>query len=190
MYGIFGEGEHDFETLRRIVWKLKGADHRSLPIRGRGFRGCGNLLNSCSRAMTLLYEAGCRRFIVCHDADNQPPDEVRRKVLEGVIKPAGLGPDAVPFVAVPVQMIEAWILADVESADKLFQSWKPGKVKRPPESFDDPKNELVRMSRQGRSRPLYNPTEHNSLMVEHLRLDRVAKRCPSFKRLQDFVLKN
>lgn len=186
MYGIFGEDQTDFLTLKEIVWELKKKDY-SLPIRGQGFGGCGNLLKSCSRSMKLLYEVGCRRFIICVDADGRKPDDMRREVDAFVIKPAGLGADAVRFVAVPVQMVEAWILADLESAHKMFTSWRPDEVKSP-ESYPDPKHELEKRSRQGLERPRYIYTRHNPEIVKHLDLDRVAKKCPSFRRLRDFVL--
>lgn len=185
MYGIFGEDETDFLTLRAIVRKLK--NDQTIPIRGGGFRGCGRLLKSCSIPLGLLYEAGCRQFIICHDADCNDPRDVRRKVEEQVIKPAALGLDALHFVAVPVQMIEAWILADVESAGKMFKSWRPGEVKNP-ESYPDPKHELETLSRQGLNRSRYVYTEHNPRIITYLDLDRVARKCPSFRPLRDFVL--
>ena len=53
-------------------------------------------------------------------------EAVRVEVEDRVIRPAGLGTESRHFVAVPVQMIEAWILADIESAGKMFKSWRPG----------------------------------------------------------------
>ena len=41
---------------------------------------------------------------------------------------------------------------------------------------------------QGVSRPRYDHKEHNPQIIKHLDLDRVARRCASFKRLRDFVL--
>lgn len=187
MYGIFGENRSDFETLKEIVRKLKGGD-RSLPIRGEGFGGSGNLLKAGSRALRLYYESGFRRFIICTDADGRDPEEVRRDVENRVVKPAGLGADALPFVAVPVQMIEAWILADIESAAKMFKSWRPGEV-RNPDAIPNPKHELKRLSQQGLNQPRYDRTEYNPKIIAHLDLDRVAKKCPSFKCLHDFVLR-
>jgi hypothetical protein len=188
MYGIFGEDQTDVDTLKEIVWKLKGED-RSLTIRGQGFRGCGNLLKSCSGPLRQLYDKGFRRFIICVDADGREPEAVRQEVENRVIKPAGLGDDALRFIAVPVQMIEAWILADIESATKIFKTWKPAEVKSP-ESIHDPKHELEKLSRQGVSRPRYIYTKHNPQIIEHLDLDRIAKKCSSFKQLQEFVLRS
>jgi hypothetical protein len=185
MYGIFGEGWPDFDTLKAIVRKLK--NDPGLAIRGRGFDGCDKLLKECSDEMKELYEVGCRRFIICHDADGGDPQAVRRKVEERVIKPASLGSDALHFVAVPVQMIEASILADIESASKLFTSWRPKEVKNP-ESIPKPKEFLEKASRHENSRPRYLHTRDNPRIVKYLDLERVAQKCPSFRPLREFVL--
>jgi hypothetical protein len=187
MYGIFGEDRSDFETLKAIVRKLK-ADN-SLRIQGEGFGGGGNLINGCWLPLKLLHKKGFRRFIVCHDADTRSPDEVRREIEDRVIKPASLGPDAVHFIAVPVRAIEAWILADVESASRMFTSWKPAEVKNP-ESLARPKEELIARSRDANFKPRYKHRTDNPKIIEHLNLDRVAQKCPSFRLLRQFVLKN
>jgi hypothetical protein len=187
MYGIFGEDQSDFDTLKAIVRKLK-ADN-GIIVKGKGFDGGGNLVKGCWRPLKQLHVEGFRRFIVCHDADNREPDEVRRDITERVIKPAGLGPDAVHFIAVPVRAIEAWILADIESASQKFRSWKPAEV-RNPESLTKPKETLVAMSREGKSNPRYNHVTDNPKMIEYLNLARIADKCKSFRLLQDFVLKS
>jgi hypothetical protein len=187
MYGIFGEDRSDFETLKEIVWKLK-AD-KSLKIKGMGFGGCGNLIKACWKPLKLLHSQGFQRFIVCHDADDRNPDEVRRLIDERVIKPAGLGPDSDHIIAVPVRAIEAWILADVEAVSQLFKSWTPKEVSNP-ESLAHPKEKLITMSREGKSNARYKHRVDNPRIIEHLNLDRVAQKCPSFRLLRQFVLKN
>jgi hypothetical protein len=186
-YGILGEDDSDVDTLKAIVRKLK--NDNGLKIKGEGFGGCSRLIKNGSRLLALLHEQGVRRFIVCHDADDRKADEVRREIKERVIKPAGLGSDAVHCIAVPVRTIEAWILADVESVSQKFRSWKPIEVKNP-ELIAKPKDMLVTMSRLGKSSPRYDPVADNHKIITYLDLERVAKKCKSFRLLQQFVLSN
>lgn len=183
MYGIFGEDPSDYKTLREIVRKLTGDP--SLRVEGKGFGGCDKLLDACAERLKFLHGIGFRRFIICHDADGRKPDDVKAEVVERVIKTSGVETGC--FVAVPVQEIEAWILADIESATKLFTSWRPREVKSP-ESIPDPKELLEKMSRQENSRPRYFHVRDNPRIVAHLDWDRVAAKCRSFRELREFVL--
>lgn len=187
-FGILGEDESDFQTLREVIWCLR-AD-RSLTIRGGGLGGKGGLLNDGARALRLLLGRGFDRFVICQDADSDDPAAIaaiRRAIDERILRPAGAPPRS--CIVVPVQAIEAWILADLESLRAKFSSWRPAEVKSP-EKIAHPKEELVRLSRQGKANPRYIPPTHNPQVVRLLDLRRVADKCPSFRPLRDFVLES
>ncbi|GAC1470699.1 MAG: hypothetical protein NVSMB9_16060 [Isosphaeraceae bacterium] len=182
MLGIFAEDPSDFETLRTIVRKLK--KEPGLKVGGKGFRGCGNLLNSCAREIRALYSQGFRKFIICHDADGRNPEEIRQVVQKRVIKPSELGFDS--CILIPVQEIEAWILADLSAARNLFKGWNPRELSNP-EAIPKPKEKLETLSREGLSRPRYIHGIHNPRIAEHLDYERVKARCPSFRPLVEFL---
>jgi hypothetical protein len=186
MIAIFGEDESDFKTLKEIVWCLTG--NRSLSICGRGFGGKGNLLRDCARELEFHYRHGCKHFIICEDSDGDDPDRVRRDAESRIVKASGVAAERC-CVSVAVQEIEAWILADIESANQLFPSWRPREVKNP-EGIAQPSRELERRSREGKTRPRYLRALHNAQMIQYLDLQKVAKKCQSCRPLRDFVLRH
>ena len=186
VYGVLGEDKSDKETIEAIL-RLLLKDDPTLVVYGRGFKGKGNLLNDGARELKGLREIGCGKVVICLDADKEDPDELRERVEAEIVRPAGIAADC--CIAVPVRAIEAWIMADIGGALRLWKphaGWSPGEIKNP-ELLDNPKSELVRLSRQGRVRPRYDPPIHNPLIAAHLNTDRVAAKCPSFRHLRDFV---
>ena len=184
VYGVLGEDRSDKETIQAILRNLK--DDLNLVVHGRGFKGKGNLLNDGARELRSLRER-CGRFVICLDADEENPDELRKRVETLIVHPAGVPLDC--CIAVPVRAIEAWIMADIDGALRFWKphaDWCPGEIKSP-ERLDDPKSELVRLSRQGQVRPRYNPPIHNPQIAGYLNQDRVAAKCPSFRPVRDFV---
>jgi hypothetical protein len=87
---------------------------------------------------------------------------------------------------VPVQELEAWIIADEEAIRKVIPSLKIKAVQKP-ESIPNPKEWSVGKSIKGRSKPLYVPAIHNVRVAEHIRLEILEKKCPSFSLLRRFV---
>jgi hypothetical protein len=183
VYGILGEDNSDVATLKVLVRRL--ANDESLPIKGKGYDGAGEML--CKGAKQLnLFKAlhSCRRFIVCHDADGPDPDPKRVLVNEKIVKPSGITDDC--CILVPVQELEAWILADIECAVKIFPSWQPAPIQNP-EKIASPKEHLEKLSRDSKQRPRYSHAVHNEKMARHLDLDKVRNKCPAFSTLVQFV---
>ncbi len=163
MYGIFGENRSDYATLSNIVRRLTEQPRLSIP--GRGYEGAGDMLNKCWKDIKDLAAQGTQRFIVCHDADRKPTETVRDLVEARIIRKAGLRGRY--HIAVPVQAIEAWILADVESLSRMFTSWTPGAIGNP-ETYPDPKYHLEALSRiAGRNEKRYEHRKHNPLTIAH-----------------------
>jgi hypothetical protein len=134
--------------------------------------------------LRLLANLGCTRFIVCHDADGPDPIPYENRVKKEIVQPAGLEDDS--CVVIPVQELEAWILADIEAASSIFKSWHPKPIANP-ENQASPKEHLVRLSREGKGKPRYDPSTHNEQVAKYLNLKTVETKCPSFRRLVAFV---
>lgn len=187
MYCVLAEDESDFATLRVLLRRL--SNWSGLPVKGKGFSGSGHLLSRGAKFLGLFQQEGCQRFIICYDADRENVANRTKKIVDRIVQPAGLTEqDAERYVVIiPVQAIEAWILADCEHAiPKLFNGWAPAPVGRP-ETIDDPKVYLESLSRSGGSRPRYSHATHNEHAAKHLRLDVVWRKCPSFRPLVEFV---
>jgi glutathionylspermidine synthase len=182
LYGILAEDDSDIETLKVLIRQLAG--NEKLPIRGKGFNGCGELLKHGSKYLKSLAELKCNRFIVAHDADQQDVATTRQKLIERVIQPSGVKTSI--CLLVPTQTIEAWLLTDIEAVSKLFKSWNPKSVENP-ESISRPKEYLEKLSRLAGGRPRYSHATHNPQLAKHINLGKVSESCPSFRPLKQFV---
>ena len=184
MYGILGEDKSDVATLKAIVRRLAG--DASLPVKVKGYGGSGEMLRNGAKQIGFFKnDYGCTRFIVCHDADGPDPKPNRDLVQDRIIRPS-CAEATNCCILVPVQELEAWILADIECAITLFPAWKPNPISQP-ESIPSPKEYLEKLSRDHKQRPRYSHATHNEQMAKHLDLDKVARKCPAFRVLVDFV---
>ena len=194
-FAILGEDKSDASTLKVLVRRLlesapaKRAKEKKPAIKPKNYHGWSHLCRKGARDLRQLARAGCDRFIVCVDADGPDPAERRRHIQREVIAKAGLDSPACCLV-IPVQELEAWLLADIEQAGpKVILSWRPSAIKNP-ERQASPKEHLRRLSVDpGTRKARYNEVLHNERLAEHLRLDRVEAKCASFKPLVDFVRK-
>lgn len=184
-YGVLGEHRSDCEVIATVLRRL--ADRPSLPVRSRALGGKPGLLKDGAAALRTFRAQGCRRFVVCLDADLQDPASVREEARRKIVGPSGVREPT--CVVVPVRAIEAWFLADLGA---VAAKWSPAarssaKETRDPERVPDPKRTLIRMSRHGGLRPRYDPPIHNPEIAVRLNLALVLDRCPSFRPLAEFV---
>ena len=182
MYGILGEDLSDADTLKVLVRNIAADD--SLKIKTKGFDGSGNLLKRGAGILKLYESEGMTHFIVCHDADGTDPSENHDKVMDKVIQPSGISDNY--CVVIPVQELEAWILADIQAVTNIFKSWRPRAITNP-ESIQNPKEHMEKLSRTAKGRPRYAHATHNDRIAKYLDLAKVEKKCPSFKPFADFV---
>ncbi|QEH39172.1 hypothetical protein OJF2_77840 [Aquisphaera giovannonii] len=182
MFAVLAEDRSDVDSLVVLIKRIRGVENAT--ILKKGFSGCGELCRKAGSHVRDFAEKGATHFIVCHDSDGNPPAEVRKKVRESIAARTAVPEDC--CIVVPVQELEAWIIADEEAIKKAIPSLSIKPVARP-ETVPSPKEWLVDESRRGRSRPLYVPTIHNAKVAAHLDLKKVEKKCPSFSDLVAFV---
>jgi len=144
VFGVIAEDPTDIEILQVLIRRL--SNNFSLPIKGKGYGGCGEMLQKGAKQLLLFAELGCKRFIVCYDADGPDAKPRQQEAREKIIAPSKL-PLASCLPLVPAQEIEAWILADLDQAvPHVIPSWKPAPIPRP-ESIASPKEHLTQLSR-------------------------------------------
>src|SRR5262245_36577619 len=107
MFAILAEDDSDADALTHIVRRHYNND--SLPVKKKGYDGCGGLCSKGARDIRAWRVQGIKRFVVCHDADSNPPSDIREKVLKAVVRPSGAEQES--CITVPVQEIEAWLIA-------------------------------------------------------------------------------
>lgn len=185
MYGILGEDSSDVEALKCLVHRIAG--NSSITIKTRGYDGCGQLLRKGASQIQLFSRPpySFRKFIVCYDCDRANPKERHDDVVTQIVKPSAVA--GLFCVIVPVQELEAWILADIAAVENIFDGWSPKEILNP-EAVNDPKQHLEKLSRDSKQRPKYVHAVHNPRIAKFLNLDTVAKKCKSFHPLLDFIL--
>jgi hypothetical protein len=182
LYGVIGEDKSDVETLAVLIQRL--ADSVRVSIKKKGFCGSPQMLRKGSKQLRLFLELGCDRFVVCYDADRQNPRTRYQKVVDKVVKPSGLS--HLVCILIPVQELEAWILADVSAGSNIFNKWSVKEILNP-ETINSPKEYLEKLSKKG-SKPRYSHATHNQRIAKYLDLDKVQQKCPSFLPLVDLVV--
>lgn len=183
-YGVIGEDRSDVDALKHLIYKLSGPG--KLPIvRTKGFDGSGELRRRGRQQLELFARENCHRFVVCFDSDRASPAERLECIINDIIKPAGI--DKPCCALVPVQELEAWILADLPAVTQVIPTWVPTRTYASPENIVDPKEHLQRLSGMCRPRPLYSNRMHNPRIVQHLDLDIVYSKCASFRPLVHLV---
>jgi hypothetical protein len=181
VYGVLGEDPSDVEMVRVLIRRI--ADNKAVRVSIKGYEGCAQMLRKGATQLVLFRELGCKWFIVVYDADGPEWQPRYREVLDRIVKPSGVQAFA---IIIPVQEIEAWVLADVECASRIFTGWRPDSVPNP-ENITNPKEYLERLSRASDRRPRYAHATHNPRIAEYLDLAKVARKCISFAKLVQFV---
>jgi uncharacterized protein DUF4276 len=182
IFAVLAEDRSDTDSLVVLVKRISGSSNAT--VFSKGFSGCGELCRKAGIHIRSFADRGASHFIICHDADESDPREIKAKV-ETAIKNK-IPTDFEYCIVVPVQELEAWIIADEEAIRKAIPTFGLKAVSRP-ETINSPKEWLVKESRKGRSRPLYVPTIHNAKVAQHIDLDRLDEKCPSFRPLKEFV---
>lgn len=185
-YAVLGEDRSDVETLQVLIRRL--ANNPSLRVKIKGYDGCGGLLRKGARDLDEFSKQGCDRFIVAYDADRDDPHARRELARARVLAPASVAPEACCIV-VPVQELEAWLLADVSAVANIWPSWRPDPIANP-ERIEDPKEHLEKLSRDSQRRPRYSHKLNNPELAKHVDLTVLERKCPSFIVLSAFVRAN
>jgi hypothetical protein len=182
-YAALGEDRSDARTLAVFIRRL--AEDPSLHVKSEGYDGCAQLLRKGARVLDLLYAQGYERFVVAYDADRCAPEERYEEARRRILVPSRVSAAACCIV-VPVQEIEAWLLADVAAVAKRWPGWRTEEFHHP-ERVRDPKETLEKLSRDARQRPRYNHATDNEVVARDVDLGVIERKCPSFQALARFV---
>lgn len=179
---VLAEDDSDVETLTPIIRGIAGQP--GLPVKGKGYHGGPHLFRKAARDIRAFHSRGFGRFVICHDADGPDHLPIARRIEAEILAKAEV--QAEHCVAVPVQEIEAWLIADPDAINSVLPTFSfAGDAN--PEAIASPKEWLVRQSRNPRKKPLYVPRVFNPRVAERLSIDAVAARCPSFARFRESV---
>ncbi len=182
-YAVLGEDRSDAETLRVLIRRIAGNER--LTVKPKGYDGCGQLLRKGARDLDEFLSQGYDRFVVAYDADRDDPAACLAEALSRVVERSRAASSAC-CVVVPVEELEAWLLADVAAVTQKWPSWRPDPIANP-ERVRDPKEHLEKLSRDSQQRPRYSHAVDNPSLAGLIDLKIVEKKCPSFRVLAEFV---
>lgn len=190
MYVVIAEDDSDFNCLQILIKRL--AKDNSISVKGEGFGCCGVMLNKAANILKLWdKKQEYRKFIICYDRDKETVQKRYEEVITKIIKPSGIKKsENLICILIPTEEIEAWILADIKAVSQIIPSWQPKQEFLHPEEIVNPKEELRKLSREGKPKPLYRHETHNEQVMKHIDLEAVKKKCPSFVELAHFVESN
>ncbi len=183
--GIIAEDTSDIDTIRELIIRI--SKNNKIAIKGRSKNGCGILLRKCHDWARNLADIRCSVLIVIHDSDNNNPTEIYKKVKEK------LDPSPITnhLITVPVQELEAWLLADPEGIKKSLNLKETPNIKYSTELVNSPKEFLeAAIYKASRKEMYYQNTKHNMIIAKTISIDLIRKKCPSFRDFHDFILSN
>ncbi len=130
--------------------------------------------------MRDLARSGCTSIVLLRDCDREE-EAALRGTLERIQKPRAVE----RLVCIAVEELEAWFWSDPKVVHEVGRG--KGKALEEPHRLKDPKEALVRLSRDEGKKPLYSVNDNPSL-AERLDLALCEERCPAFRELKEFVL--
>lgn len=180
--GILAEDATDGETVKILIQRLRP----DCSVKTRQGGGCGEIRRKGAAWAKDLVHLGCTALVIACDLDRDEQgrlcDEAAlRRRLESVAWPGSLR----RHLCIAIEEIEAWFWTDQALLDRIGS---PGAAcaHHQPRRIPQPKEALIRLSRDGRQRPRYATTE-NPRLARDLDLHACAARCPEFRALRDFV---
>jgi hypothetical protein len=180
-YGVLGEGT-DPKAIKRLIRRL--LDNERLPIRVKGYAGCGELRKKARLQIEAWAKQGIDCFVVCHDADG--PDSA---ATIDAIKRANTVPQELRescCIVVPIQEFEAWLIADANAVNRVLKNLDLREI-REPHRKESPKDFLRRRSQTKKTSPQYSHVVHNERIAEILDLNVVELKCESFHQMAEFL---
>lgn len=178
--GIISEDNTDFESLKVVISKL-------IDIDGVGFRSkvgnCTRIRNKCVAMAADLNNKKCDVLIVVIDQDRNDYNALKREVTNKLSSST----IARRLVAVPVEELEAWFIADPEGIKKSLGLKRKPNFSGLPESISSPKEKLRDQVFACSGNEIFYQTALNKRIASEIDYSKVYSKCPSFVEFSDFV---
>jgi hypothetical protein len=181
---LIAEDNTDCEAVLKIIHRVLGAEVKT---KKWASKGCGSLTKKLRAKLKLLSTEGCNIFIVVHDLDRNPQngslndEQVLRSKLEELSSEIE---SLKKHICIPIEELEAWFWSDPEVIKYL--GGEKGKSHPNPHEIKSPKEKLIKLSVGDNRKPRYS-TNMNVELAERLNLKICSARCPSFRKLLNFL---
>lgn len=179
LIGVIAEDNSDVDVVKEILGKYSHSGAYKVKKYAGG--GCGSLQRKCGEWAKLLVAQGCKHLLVVHDRDRHEREFLRRTLRAKI--PIGDFPNS--LVVIPVEEIEAWLLADERALGVVFETKRPFKRIQNPEAVQSPKEMIGRIVDKS-CKKIYVNTAHNLRLAKAAELQ-CLRRCPSFVELDEYL---
>lgn len=181
--GIITEDDTDYEAVRIIIKRL--TDNARISYKKRTGDGCGRIASKCLAWSNELHAQGCNVLVLIQDRDDNNEIELRNTLRERL----GDSLIKIQLISIPIQELEAWLISDIDSLQKLFKlKYKP-KFSGNPETIVSPKEKLRDELYRCSERRIIHLPRNNVSIASVLDINKVKDKCPSFQLLTDFIAK-
>ena len=180
--GIIAEDEIDIECIKIFT-------RRMLPNKQIGFKkfvghGCGKIKRKANAWARQFKRQMCNSIILIHDLDKNN----KITLLENLRSAFLPSPIERYIIVIPVEEMEAWLLADANAIRKVFNIKKNIIIPSSPELISSPKEYLGSLVRKETEKTfLYIHTQHNDKLAKVIDVDEISRKCPSFLSLKNFI---
>lgn len=179
-YGLIAEDVSDIDVIKRLARKISGKNISASHFTGKG---CGPIKKKAVRWCKAFEAKGCKQILLVHDRDRHNAAALRAQLTQ-VLE---LAPQAMKVVVIPNEELEAWLLSDHLAIKTALNLRKAIKEEHHPENITSPKEYLgAAVWKISEKKVIYVNAVHNPLIAEHVDVNRVLKKCPSFKPFVDF----
>ncbi|MET0107227.1 MAG: DUF4276 family protein, partial [Sedimenticola sp.] len=146
--------------------------------------GCGKLRSKCGSWASMLSKLGCEHIMIFHDRDRNDEKDIRHIIETKVCKVDY--PNSI--IVIPVEELEAWLLADAKAIKVAFNLKKAPKKIGNCEAIESPK-EFLRDVVWNIGKKRYLNTMHNKKIAEHSNISNFL-RCKSYRPFDKYVREN
>ena len=179
--GIIAEDISDVESIKEIISRLRKQKCEFEKFTGKG---CGKIKKKCQGWASALKLKGCKYLVLVHDLDRNNY-QVLYDSINGALSPC---PIDNYLISIPVEELEAWLLADLDCIQKYFSIQTKLHIKGMPESVYSPKEKIEELVYiRSKKKQQYLNAEHNPKIFKKINLTLINNKCPSFSKLKSFI---
>jgi hypothetical protein len=180
--GVIAEDYSDVDVLYELTSKL--INSRDFCFKKFIGHGCGPIKRKCKAWAENLLRRGCDHLVVLHDLDTYSESKLCTELM-GYVNNIGF---SAHIILIPIYEIEAWLLADANALQKVFNMQRIPKIPHNPETITDPKEKLRDIIWKYTKRYYVNSI-HNQKIANALAINKLNKKCRSFKPYPKFINK-
>ncbi|MDP9585638.1 UNVERIFIED_ORG: hypothetical protein J2791_004953 [Burkholderia contaminans] len=186
MYILITEDPTDFDAIKIIIRRIAGQPN--LPIKGKGLNGAGEIKNKGAAIINACASNDTKGCIVVRDCDGRDSEGKFKSVKSDVFDKVNFKQKPPYCIVLPKHELESWYLADIDCVTKVWPQWRPTEKYGQPETIENAKEELIRISRVNKLKPRYSTSDGASI-ANSLDLEVVRRKCPSFEPLHALITK-